>query len=102
MSYFRDVIDAAKDQKVVVVGHHAPTYQSIHPKYVKEREMNGGYASDLSEFILDRPQIRLWTHGHVHNFSDYMVGDTRVFCNPRGYVGYGEETEWDPMTVIEL
>ncbi len=102
MAYFRDVIDAAKDQKVVVVGHHAPTYQSIHPKYVKEREMNGGYASDLSEFILDRPQIRLWTHGHVHNFTDYMVGDTRVFCNPRGYVGYGEETEWDPMTVIEL
>lgn len=102
MGYFRDVIDEATDKRIVVVGHHAPTYASIHPKYVSDREMNGGYASDLSEFILDRPEILLWTHGHVHNACDYMVGTTRVFCNPRGYVSYGENTGWDPMKVIEL
>lgn len=103
MDYFRDVIDAAgSDQKVVVVGHHAPTYKSIHPKYANERLMTGGYASDLSEFILDRPQIRLWTHGHVHNACDYQVGDTRVFCNPRGYASAGEETGWNPLEVVEV
>jgi hypothetical protein len=50
--------------------------------------MNGGYCSNLEEFILDHPQIRLWTHGHMHDPSDYMIGETRVVCNPRGYVGY--------------
>ena len=103
MAYLQDTVDSAPgDKKIVIVGHHAPTYKSIHPKYVGDHTMNGGYASDLSDFILDRPEIVLWTHGHVHNTCDYMVGTTRVFCNPRGYAGYGERTGWDPLRTIEL
>jgi hypothetical protein len=52
--------------------------------------VNGAYSSDLSEFILDRPQIKVWTHGHTHDKYDYMVGSTRVICNPRGYIKYQE------------
>jgi hypothetical protein len=55
--------------------------------------MNGGYASDLSELILDNPQIVLWTHGHMHDPSDYMVGSTRVVCNPRGYAGHDQQAD---------
>jgi predicted phosphodiesterase len=91
LSYFKNVLSDRKDKNVVVVGHHAPTKQSTHPKYVSDYLMNGGYSSDLSEFILDHPQIVLWTHGHTHDPFDYMVGTTRVVCNPRGYAG------WDPM-----
>ena len=32
--------------------------------------------------------INTWTgivHGHIHSQQDYMIGDTRVVCNPRGY-----------------
>jgi Icc-related predicted phosphoesterase len=47
--------------------------------------VNGAYASDLSELILDT-QPAVWFHGHVHNSFDYLVGDTIVLCNPRGYV----------------
>ena len=72
----------------VVVGHHTPSPFSIHPKYAHDTLMNGGYTSDLIEFILDRPQIKLWTHGHTHEQFDYMIGSTRVVCNPRGYAGY--------------
>ena len=50
--------------------------------------MNGGYASDLSELILDNPQIKLWTAGHMHHSYRYHIGDTLVACNPRGYIGY--------------
>jgi hypothetical protein len=56
----------------------------------------------LSEFILDRPQIKLWTHGHVHNVNDYMIGDTRVVSNPRGYEGYEPETGWQINHVVEV
>jgi hypothetical protein len=50
--------------------------------------MNGAYSSDLDQFILDRPQIKLWTHGHTHEPFDYMIGSTRVVCNPRGYINH--------------
>ena len=78
---------------VVVVTHHAPSKLSIKPKYQHDHLMNGGYSSDLSEFILDHPEIRVWTHGHTHDTFDYAVGDTRVLCNPRGYAGYEERAE---------
>jgi predicted phosphodiesterase len=50
--------------------------------------MNGNFASRLDDLILDHPEIAVWVHGHMHNPSDYQVGDTRVLCNPRGYIGY--------------
>jgi hypothetical protein len=50
--------------------------------------MNGAFASALDDFIAYRPQIKLWTHGHTHEPFDYMIGTTRVVCNPRGYSGH--------------
>ena len=87
---------------LVVVGHHAPSKASTHPRYVHEVVMNGAYSSDLSEFILDRPKIKLWTHGHTHEDFDYMIGSTRIVCNPRGYIGYERRADDFTLKVIEL
>lgn len=73
--------------KFVVVGHHAPTKLSTHPRH-KDSETNAAYSSDISEFILEHPEIVLWTHGHTHNPFDYTMGQTRVVANPRGYIGH--------------
>jgi len=86
---------------IVVVGHHAPSYQSIMGRYVGDK-LNGAYASDLIDFITMRPQIKLWTHGHIHNSADYMIGSTRVICNPRGYHGYEENENFKPEMVVEV
>ena len=102
VGYIQQIVDANKDKKCVVVGHHAPSYQSIAEQYKHDTLMNGGYASDLSEFILDRPQIKLWTHGHMHQTFDYMIGGTRVVCNPRGYESAGEVSGWNPNIMIEI
>ena len=91
VGYIKSIVQGKHDEKFVVVGHHAPSKQSTHPKYTNDVLMNGGYSSDLSEFILDHPQIKLWTHGHTHDPFDYMIGTTRIVCNPRGYA------EWDDM-----
>lgn len=93
VTYIKNKLAENVDNKVVVVGHHAPTSQSIHPRYVRDKEMNGGYSSDLSELILDNPQIKLWTHGHMHDPFDYMVGPTRILCNPRGYSGHDPQAD---------
>lgn len=87
LRYIQDQLSADINTPTVVVGHHAPTYESISPRYRNEQHTNG-FASDLSSLILNHPNIRLWVHGHTHDDQDYMVGDTRVACHPRGDVGY--------------
>jgi predicted phosphodiesterase len=101
LNYIKTVTAEKHDQKFVVVGHHSPSFQSVHESYAHDQLMNGGYHSELSEFILDRPQIKLWTHGHTHFPFDYTIGETRIVCNPRGYDGY-ELTGWNPNIVIEV
>jgi len=102
LDYIRIMIEGKFDQKFVVVGHHSPSKLSTKPQYEDEVIMNGGYSSDLSEFILDHPQIKLWTHGHTHHKFDYMIGSTRIVCNPRGYINYEPEADNFKLQFIEV
>jgi Icc-related predicted phosphoesterase len=104
LQYFRLMLSEHKDKKCVVVGHHSPSFQSVHEEYKSQYLMNGAYHSDLSEFIMDHPQVKLWTHGHTHHTFDYVIGETRVICNPRGYQsdGYSEDTGFDPAKIVEV
>jgi Icc-related predicted phosphoesterase len=86
----------------VIVGHHAPSKLSTHPRYKDEELMNGGYSSDLNQFIMDRPGIKLWTHGHTHEDFDYMIKQCRVVCNPRGYIDYEERADNFKLKVVEV
>jgi Icc-related predicted phosphoesterase len=88
--------------KYVVVGHHAPSKESTHPRYQTEVIVNGAYSSRLDDFILDRPQIKLWTHGHTHEEFDYMIGTTRVVCNPRGYINYEDRADNFKLKYVEI
>ena len=88
--------------KYVVVGHHAPSKLSTKPKYQDDVMVNGAYSSDLSDFILDRPMIKVWTHGHTHDTFDYMLGSTRIVCNPRGYDGYEDRADHFKLQYIEV
>ena len=75
------------DTKKIIMTHHAPTAQSIHPRYAGMR-LNAAYYTEMSNWIMDQPDIKYWFHGHMHDNFDYIVGECRVVCNPRGYVGY--------------
>ena len=102
LAYIKSVVESDPNRRYVVVGHHAPSPQSTHPRYANDIHINGAYRSDLTEFILDHPQIKLWTHGHTHNVCDYMVGSTRVVCNPRGYEGFEADSGWNPEIILEV
>jgi hypothetical protein len=98
--YISQIVEGKPDQKFVVVGHHSPSRLSTHEMYKNDTIMNGGYSSDMDEFIVDRPQIRLWTHGHTHHNFDYVIGETRIVCNPRGYINYEAQADtWQLQTV---
>jgi len=100
--YIQQITEGKFDQKFVVCGHHSPSKQSTHPRYANDTIMNGGYSSDMDEFITDHPQIKLWTHGHTHHPFDYMVGETRVVCNPRGYINYEPQASDFKLLTVEV
>ena len=97
-----DVLALHPDLPTVVVGHHAPSKASTHPRYKHETMMNGAYSTNLDNYILDRRQIKLWTHGHTHEDFDYMIGTTRIVCNPRGYDGYEDRADNFQLKYVEV
>lgn len=86
----------------IVITHHGPSWLSIDRRYDTPQDFhgNGGYVSGLEEFILDR-NIELWFHGHIHNNKDYLIGDTRIICNPHGY-RTENLTDFLPNNIIDL
>lgn len=102
VDFIRRTVDADPMKTYVVVGHHAPTPLSVHEKYKADYYMNAGYASDLSEFILDRPQIKMWTMGHMHDPHRYYMGETLVVCNPRGYANHDPGATNFKLVTIDL
>jgi hypothetical protein len=103
LKFIEETYDAVPPWKTVVVcTHHAPSKGSEHPRYRTDQLMNGAYNSQLDQFILDRPGIKLWTHGHTHEDFDYMIGSTRVVCNPRGYINYEDRADRFQLRVVEV
>ena len=86
--------------KTVIVTHHLPSYKSIDPTF-EGSAMNPAYASHMDEFI-EANDIALWVHGHVHVNHDYMISDTRIISNPRGYYNYQENENFNPEMVVEI
>lgn len=96
------------DKPYIVVTHHAPSFKSTHIKYGADYHMNGGYRSNL-EWIMEKYDIPLWFHGHMHDPVDYTVNKTRVLSNPRGYLiigrdgkRYTENEFFDSSKIIEI
>lgn len=87
---------AVKQDRTVVITHFTPSYQSCHPKYAGSATMNAVFHTEMFDFVFNNPQIKLWIHGHTHDDFDYMINQTRIVCNPRGYTGYESRVEeWD-------
>ena len=102
LEFIQSVIEGRDNEKFVVCGHHAPSRRSTHPRYAHDTLMNGGYSSSLDEYIMDHPQIKLWTHGHTHEDFDYIIGETRIVCNPRGYINYESRANSFKLKTFEV
>ena len=86
----------------VVITHHAPSRQSIHPRFA-DSLLNACFVSD-AERLVDGSRAQLWVHGHTHDSFDYVLNGTRVVCNPRGYAkdGINENAGFDANLQIEI
>lgn len=84
MNKIKMFLDQNPNKKFIIMTHHAPSPHSISAEY-EGSPLNAAFASDLNKFIIEHPQIRLWVHGHCHQSFDYILGETRVVCEPFGY-----------------
>lgn len=86
VDWLQSMLDTPFSGKTVVVTHHAPHPQSIHPRFAMS-PINAAFVSDLSRLM---GKADVWMHGHMHDSFDYEVFQagkpTRVVVNPRGYV----------------
>lgn len=96
-------IDSAIHENMfnIVVSHHAPSILSISDDYKDDYHMNGGYKSDLDQWIRDR-NIQVWIHGHTHNNVSYQIGNTLVLSNQRGYKGLEKMAEDFKLKSFEI
>lgn len=84
----------------IVMTHHSPSLKSIPPEYLADR-VNGAYHSDLEWLMLEKKPA-VWVHGHTHTACDYMVGSTRVICNPRGYGNQFKKNGYNATLTFEV
>jgi hypothetical protein len=94
------VLDKFSDKNIIVVTHHAPSEESSLPIYLGSK-LQHAYYTPLEGYILSHPNIKYWFHGHMHNSSDYMIGNTRVITNPYGYAGYEVNPNFNPTLLIK-
>lgn len=95
---FEDYVECGPE-RLIMVTHHAPHPNSIHPDF-KHENLNAAYVSDLTSFI-EKANPRLWVHGHTHSSTYYHVGNTPIICNPRGYSST-ENPLFNPSLVIDV
>lgn len=94
--------ELAKDHNgpTVVLTHHAPSEESCNPEFEHDPS-NPFYATNLERFV-EQCGADLWVHGHIHQSKDYMIGETRVAVNPRGYADEAINVNFDPKLILEV
>ena len=99
--FLENKLQEFKDKKIVVVTHHAPSKKSIDHIFQNDI-VSSAFASNLDEFICNHPNIKLWIHGHTHNFRDYKICNTRVVSNQYGYYGFEVVEDFKPDFTVEV
>lgn len=99
--YIDLVLPNNPDRKVVMVTHHPATLQALNRKH-SGNSLDPAFATNLDQWIIERPQIKAWISGHTHQPMDIMIGDCRCVSNPRGYKHESLYAEFKPNKVIEV
>jgi predicted phosphodiesterase len=84
----------------VVVTHHLPSNLSISPKYAGS-PYNVFFLCNM-ERVIQTNHPAVWIHGHTHESADYRLADTRVVCNPFGYLRREMNPAFDEHKIIEI
>ncbi len=85
----------------IVLTHHVPTF--VHyPKEFLQIPINGGFVTEMQDFILGAG-FDYWIYGHHHrNTSAFKIGKTQLDTNQLGYVWHKENIGFQDNKYFEL
>lgn len=83
-------------EKRFVMTHFMCTNRCTPPQF-KNHMLNPYFTANMERYM---GWDGVWACGHGHNSTDFMVGDTRVVMNPRGYST--EHSTFNPDLIIEI
>ena len=83
----------------VVVTHFPPTLEALDRELFEDNKLNPYFIND-AEPLVRHVGAKLWVAGHTHSPFDYMVGQTRVVGNPRGYPHVPARPGFSPMKTV--
>lgn len=89
-------VEREKVFKRVVISHFVPHPQGSDPKF-DGSPLQPYFISDMTRYM---DTVDLWLYGHTHIARDFMHGNTRLVCNPRGY--WMEDSKFNPNLVLEI
>ncbi len=72
-----------ENKQLIILSHFAPSIKSVTPGY-ENSALNPYFCNNLDDLIKSS-NIHTLVHGHVHSSHDYMINNTKILCNPRGY-----------------
>ncbi len=84
----------------VVITHHLPSGLCVSERF-KGSSINRFFVCEMTDLILDR-KPKAWIFGHTHDSKDFMMGQTRMLCNPFGYAGLQLNPDYVDQKVIEV
>jgi Icc-related predicted phosphoesterase len=67
----------------IVMTHHCPSYLSLE----ESGNMDDAYASN-QHALIEKYKPKLCFHGHSHDSKTYIIYDTTIISNQRGYFGF--------------
>lgn len=86
-----------RQNNIVLITHHLPSYKLIHKDYNQSRYLQY-YASNSDDLITE--PIKAIIHGHTHRAHKLKINDIPIVCNP---IGYPDETTGGSLeSYIEL
>lgn len=98
-AFIQQALARSQAQHKVVVTHHLPSPQLLHPDFIGSR-LNGAYMADLTHFI-ESCGADFWIYGHSHRNINTRIGTTRFLSNQLGYVHVGEGYDFNPAAIID-
>lgn len=84
----------------VVITHHLPSKMCVHKQY-KHSPFNCYFLCDIERLIIDK-QPRLCINGHTHSSFDFWIKNTRMVCNPFGYLNQEENPNFKKDFIVEI
>jgi predicted phosphodiesterase len=98
IDYIKHMYETTPGKKVIVT-HFLPAYECISRRFRDGNLLNKYFANELDNWIANLSNTT-WLFGHTHDSMDLTLGDTRLVCNPYGYMGSETNREFTDKVIV--